>query len=156
MRNARDFEIGVPIVREHARQIARALAKEKSDQAVTADAIMKVLKQAAPKGYGPTKEDPYLVASFALYVGYILEYKFPSLSWQNIRFKKWKVFVQTSTKSKKSRNYRFRIGLQFLAQEPEFAAFTKLKIGDEGDLADVDKNSTELYEAMKRVCADEL
>ena len=68
VRNARDFEIGVPIVREHARQIARALAKEKSDQAVTFDDIMKVLKQAAPKGYGPTKEDPYLVASFALYV----------------------------------------------------------------------------------------
>ena len=39
VRNARDFEIGVPIVREHARQIARALAKEKSDQAVTFDDI---------------------------------------------------------------------------------------------------------------------
>ena len=54
------------------------------------------------------------------------------------------------------RNHRFQIGLQFLAKEPEFAAFTKLQIDDKGDLADLPDYTTELYEAMTRVCADEL
>ena len=54
------------------------------------------------------------------------------------------------------RNHRFQIGLQFLAKEPEFAAFTKLQIDDKGDLADLPDYTTGLYEAMTRVCADEL
>ena len=67
-------------------------------------------------------------------------------------------FIQTATKSPEGlvRNHRFQIGLQFLAKEPEFAAFTKLQIDDKGDLADLPDYTTELYEAMTRVCAGEL
>ena len=116
------------------------------------------MKQPAPVGFGSTRDDPYLIASFTLYVGYILQYKFPSLSWRNIRFHTWKTFIQTATKSPEGlvRNHRFQIGLQFLAKEPEFAAFTKLQIDDKGDLADLPDYTTELYEAMTRVCAGEL
>ena len=86
---------------------------------------------------------------------HLITYKFPGLSWKNIRFKKWKTFAQTATDCNKL-NHRLLVGLQFLAKEPEFAAFTKLQIDDKGDLADLPDYTTELYEAMTRVCAGEL
>ena len=155
---AANYEMGVPIVKQRAREIVRELALTMPKAKIERRHIYKVLKQPAPVGFGSTRDDPYLIASFTLYVGYILQYKFPSLSWRNIRFHTWKTFIQTATKSPEGlvRNHRFQIGLQFLAKEPEFAAFTKLQIDDKGDLADLPDYTTELYEAMTRVCAGEL